>query len=130
MNVAKLAVLLGAIVLAAVGIGAALNDSPDPGVGEPIEIEARKTEADEGDIRPDEDTDGDDPSDGGADTRMPAPIQAGDATRGDGDTRAAPAPTPTPAPAPAPVSRGGDSISAGGDSSSAGGDSISAGGHT
>jgi hypothetical protein len=129
MTIAKLAVLLGAIVLAAGGVGAALNDSRDPGAGDPIEIDARKNEADEGDIRPDDDPDGDDTSDGGADTRTPSPIRAGDATRGDADTRAAPVPA-TPAPAPAPVSRGGDSISAGGDSISAGGDSVSAGGDT
>ena len=150
MNIAKLAVLLGAIVLAAGGIGAALaesRNSGDDGV-EPIDIEARKNELDDGVLLfADDDDDGDgdstrgdDGTSDGANTRVPAPVRAGDGdnTRGDDGTSGgnntrvapAPAPTPPPAPAPAPAPPMSDGGTTGGGESVTDRGSISGGGDT
>lgn len=85
MNIAKLAVLLGAIVLASGGIGAALAETRNSGAGgvEPIDIEARKNENDDGVLLfADDDNDDDDSTNGIANT--------GDATNnGTGGSQAA-----------------------------------------
>jgi hypothetical protein len=77
MNIAKLAVLSGAIVLASGGIGAALAESRSSSAGvKPIEIEARKNDGDDdgvlmfaGDDDDDDDTRGNDGTGGGDNTR-------------------------------------------------------------
>jgi hypothetical protein len=65
MTIAKLAVLLAAVVLASGGIGAALAESRNSSGGEPIDLQARKNDNDDGVTLLSDDDDDDDTSGNG-----------------------------------------------------------------